>query len=283
MLRSPAEPADDAGKLFAAAKPTANLSKPAREYLASMGIDDPDADAKSAGLIWMHALAIGYSLAYLRENGDGIRRDWPRIPLPADRSALESSAALGERIAALLDTQADVPGVTAGKIDPIFKSIGLITKTGGGQLDAAGQDLAITAGWSHRGKAGVVMPARGKLTQRPYDQDEARAIESQAAARGVSADDLRLLLGNSTCDIYLNSVAYWRNIPVKVWEYHIGGYQVLKKWLSYREKEILARALKPEEAREVTNIARRIAGIILLQTRLDENYKAVCAAVYAWK
>ena len=32
----------------------------------------------------MHALAIGYSPAYLSENADGIRRDWPRIPLPAD-------------------------------------------------------------------------------------------------------------------------------------------------------------------------------------------------------
>jgi hypothetical protein len=28
----------------------------------------------------------------------------------------------------------------------------------------------------------------------------------------------------------------WRNIPTKVWGYHIGGYQVIKKWLSYREK-----------------------------------------------
>ena len=79
---------------------------------------DPDADAKTAGLIWMHALAIGYSPAYLTENADGIRRDWPRIPLPADRKALEASAALGEQIAALLDTEADVPGVTCGKIAP---------------------------------------------------------------------------------------------------------------------------------------------------------------------
>ena len=94
-------------------------------YLAKLGIKDPDADAKTAGLIWMHALAIGYSPAYLTENADGIRRDWPRIPLPADRKALEASAALGEQVAALLDTEADVPGVTSGKIEPLFKTIGL--------------------------------------------------------------------------------------------------------------------------------------------------------------
>ena len=73
----------------------------------------------------MHALAIGYSPAYLTENADGIRRDWPRIPLPADRKALEASAALGEQIAALLDTEADVPGVTCGKIAPVLKTIGV--------------------------------------------------------------------------------------------------------------------------------------------------------------
>ena len=99
-------------------EPVANLSAQAREYLRSLKLKNPDADARTAGLIWMHALAIGYSPAYLTENADGIRRDWPRIPLPASRKALEASAALGEQIAALLDTEADVPGVTCGKIAP---------------------------------------------------------------------------------------------------------------------------------------------------------------------
>ena len=34
----------------------------------------------------------------------------------------------------------------------------------------------------------------------------------------------------------LNESAYWRNVPEKVWDYTIGGYQVIKKWLSYREQ-----------------------------------------------
>ena len=63
----------------------------------------------------MHALAIGYSPAYLSENADGIRRDWPRIPLPDNRKTLEASAALGRQVAALLDTESEVSGVTAGK------------------------------------------------------------------------------------------------------------------------------------------------------------------------
>jgi len=98
----------------------------------------------------------------------------------------------------------------------------------------------------------------------------------------MRAKDVRHLLADRTCDVYLNGTAYWRNIPAAVWDFHVGGYQVIKKWLSYREESILGRALKPEEAREVTNIARRIAAIILLQPKLDENYRKVVAATYPW-
>ncbi len=273
---------DTVGEPPSKKSPTANLSKAARAYLAKLSIKDPDADAETAGLIWMHALAVGYSPAYLTENGDGIRRDWPRIPLPAERKALEASAALGERVAALLDTEADVPGATCGKIAPALRTIGLITKAGGGQLDAAGSDLAVTAGWGHVGKGGVTMPGKGQLQQRAYDEDEGKAIDAEAAARGMSGKDARRLLGDNTCDVYLNGTAYWRNVPAAVWDYRVGGYQVIKKWLSYREADILGRALKPEEAREVMNIARRIAAIILLQPALDDNYRKVTVATYAW-
>ena len=42
------------------------------------------------------------------------------------------------------------------------------------------------------------------------------------------------------------------------------------------------RALRPEEAREVMNIARRIAAIILLQPQLDQNYNTIKAAAFDW-
>ena len=46
------------------------------------------------------------------------------------------------------------------------------------------------------------------------------------------------VLGQTTFDIYLNGNAYWRNVPAAVWRYKLGGYQVLKKWLSYRERGV---------------------------------------------
>jgi hypothetical protein len=54
-------------------------------------------------------------------------------------------------------------------------------------------------------------------------------------------------------------------------------------WLSYRKDEILGRTLRPEEAREVMNMARRIAAIVLMQPEPDANYRAVAAATYASK
>ncbi|MGD0770388.1 MAG: type ISP restriction/modification enzyme [Tepidisphaeraceae bacterium] len=263
-------------------EPVANLSAPARQYFTAIRGKDSEVGTKTAGLIWMHALAIGFSPAYLTENADGIRREWPRVPLPDSRKALEASAALGEQIAALLDTEAGVPSVTSGTLSPVFRFLCVPSKTGDGELDPNTEDFAVTTGWGHTGQEGVTMPGKGKLTERPYDEGEAKAIDAEAKARRLSATDARKLLGEKTCDVYLNGVAYWRNIPLNVWEYYIGGYQVIKKWLSYREDKILGRALKPEEAREVTNMARRIAAIILLQPKLDENYRKVKAATFDW-
>ena len=67
-----------------------------------------------------------------------------------------------------------------------------------------------------------------------------------------------------------------------VWEYRISGYQVVKKWLSYREKAILGRGLKVEEAEYVTEMASRIAALILMQPELDANYEAVKADTWPW-
>ena len=160
---------------------TANLSPAVRAYLAALGLPDPDADQETAELIWYHALAIGYAPAYLTENADGIRQDWPRIPLPGwgatgtagrigppQRAACErllASAALGRRVAALLDSEAPVPGVTCGAIRDDLKGIAVFRRLDGQPARPEAGDLDVTAGWGHAGKGGVTMPGRGKIEQ----------------------------------------------------------------------------------------------------------------------
>ena len=87
------------------------------------GFQGLDEDPESASKLWMHALAIGYAPAYLTENADGIRQDWPRIPLPGSKERLLASATLGRQIAALLDTETPVPGLTAGWGEAISRSL----------------------------------------------------------------------------------------------------------------------------------------------------------------
>jgi hypothetical protein len=252
-----------------------NLSDESVAYLHSVEWAQSDA-------VFMHVVAVLHSPAYSRENAGALRQDWPRVPLPDKRAALERSAALGRQMAALLDSEAHVPGVTAGKVEGLLRTVGLLAKVGGGELDPNTDDFAVTAGWGHAGKGGVTMPAKGRVERRAYDKAELDAIGEAAKARGFSVKQALTLLGSNTCDVFLNDTAYWKNIPVNVWEYFIGGYQVIKKWLSYREHELLGRALRADEAREVTNIARRLTAILLLQPALDENYRQSKAHAYAW-
>jgi hypothetical protein len=103
------------------------------------------------------------------------------------------------------------------------------------------------------------MPGQGRAVERPYTAGE-------QAGLGDSA----LVLGERTVDVYLNGWAYWRNIPANVWNYKLGGYQVLKKWLSYRESKVLGRNLLPEEVQHLTDTARRI-GAMLMVTQKDSD------------
>jgi Type ISP C-terminal specificity domain len=243
---------------------SANLSPAARAWLAAIGLLDPDANHVIAALPSHHALAIGYAPAWLSENGDGIRQDWPRVPLPDNADLLRASAALGARVAALLDPDTPVSGVTTGAIQPVIATIAVPAKRGGGAMTQA--DRLLTAGWGHAGKGGAVMPGRGRSAARDY-------IEIEAPARAEAA-----LLGATTLDVFLNLDAYWRNIPETVWSFTIGGYQVLKKWLSYREQPLLGRALTPGEVRYVRDVARRLAALRLMAPELDANYRACAAA-----
>lgn len=258
----------------------ANLSARARDWLVAINWPDPDADAEAGAAPWLHMLAISYAPAWLVENRDGILADWPRVPLPVSAEALRASAGLGARLAALLDPDEEVAGVNSGTPEPPLAAFGAITRAGGGQLAPA--ELTITAGWGHGGAGRPVMPGQGKLTERhAYTADELAQIETAAAERGEATADLLARLGPPV-DAWLNDVAYWRTVPRAVWEFRIGGYQVVKKWLSYREERVLGRSLTTGEAREVTGMVRRLAAIVLMQPELDANYLSTRENAYSW-
>ena len=159
-------------------------------------------------------------------------------------------AAQGRELARLLDPDAPAPGVTLGTLRPEIAAIAVPTTVD--DRNMAGDDFALTAGWGHFGQGDAVMPGQGRVVERAHTPDERAAL-----------DDASTILGKTTFDIHLNRRAWWRNIPAAVWRYKLGGYQVLKKWLSYRERDILARPLRPEEVQHFTDTARRIAAILM--------------------
>ena len=228
-----------------------NLSSAAESYLDRLGLGVED--------LFHHVLAVLHDPAYREANAGALRMEWPRIPLPGwpdgDQEGaaedLAASAARGRELAALLDSDTPVPGVTTGTLRPEAAAVAVPSTTHDGNM--AGDDFALTAGWGHFGSGQAVMPGQGRVVERPYTAQEGAALGESART-----------LGDTTFDVHLNDRAYWRNVPAAVWSYKLGGYQVLKKWLSYREHKVLGRPLLPSEVQHFTDTARRIAAILSL-------------------
>jgi hypothetical protein len=121
------------------------------------------------------------------------------------------------------------------------------------------------------------------ISERDYTPAELAALEQESKALGVSWDLMLEIVGKRTLDVHLNGNAMWTNVPTNVWAYTLNGYQVIKKWLSYREASILGRALTPDEVAYVSEMVRRIAGVLLLGPALDANYHAARTSVVEWK
>lgn len=251
---------------------------------ASVAASADGAERDRQEAIFGHCLAMLHSPSYLGENGSAMRVEPPRIPLPDDAAILRASAALGTTLARLLDPETPAPGVSIGTLRTGLKTLAVPTARGGKGLDP--DDLKLTAGWGavqNSGGGRIVMPGRGLATAREYTGTERAAFSQEAAMLGLSLDEVLVLLGDKSVDIHLNGDAWWSNVPERVWDYNLGGYQVIKKWLSYREHAVLGRALTSDEAAYVSEMVRRIAAIVLMGPTLDANYEASKAAAVEWK
>lgn len=238
-------------------QPKTNMSTGALSYIGDCGVD-PES-------LYFHALATMHAPVYREKNAGALRQDWPRIPLLTDADALSQSANLGRHLAALLDIEQDVPGISSGAIRPDLRQLAVLTKRNSGGIDPDSGDLRIDVNWGYGGNGRPVMPGRGRADERPVTAGESD------------------LLGARTVDIWLNDHVCWTNVPLPVWEYTLGGYQVLKKWLSYRESDVLGRDLHADEARLFSQIARRIAAILLLEDELNASYQRCAMDTWDWQ
>ncbi len=245
----------------------ANLSTNTRTWLAQLG-QDLEPDGAHADSPWLHCLAIGYSPAYLSDNHDAGRFTYHRIPLPATADLLSRGTELGDRLSMLLDTDQTVPGVTAHEEPGAFwRTIGAVVR----EVPISGSSLRVEGFAIRQGDR--VMPAAGRVTSRPLSNVEG------AAWSLVERSDM---LGSGVVDIHLNDRARWAGVPTGCWSYSIGGYRVLRKWLSYRDHRVLGRPLNVDEARLFTSLVRRIAALLLMGPELDDYYRACVSNSYHW-
>jgi len=68
--------------------------------------------------------------------------------------------------------------------------------------------------------------------------------------------------------VYFNKEQYFEGVSKAVWEYQIGGYQVMAKYLMYRKK----RELSLEEIEHYMRVAKAIERTIEVQGEVEEVY-----------
>ena len=223
-------------------------------------------------------LSIMHTPRYQSENIGALERDWPRIPLPANLDLFTHSATLGRRLAELLDPESDIQLAAEWSFLARLSIPAEFAESTPDRDSHNAARLAITAGWGGRGQGETVMPRRGKSPERDWTPSERSRLAALALTQSLTIDDALTLLGPRCVDVYLNGDAFWAAVPTNVWKYTLGGYQVLKKWLSYREEPLLGRPLHEDEARYFAQVVRRIAAILLLGPALDASYGAILPA-----
>ncbi len=71
--------------------------------------------------------------------------------------------------------------------------------------------------------------------------------------------------------VYVNKTQYFEPVPLELWEYQIGGYQVLAKWLKDRRE----RRLTLEEIKTYCRVVTALQRTIALQEEIDALYPEV--------
>ena len=123
-----------------------NLSGAAQHYLERIGADVEE--------LFHHVLAVLHDPAYREANAGALRMEWPRIPIPGwpdgdevgAADELATSAARGRELAALLDSDTPVRGVTSGALRPEIAVIAVPSTTDGGNMDPAATSASRRAG-----------------------------------------------------------------------------------------------------------------------------------------
>lgn len=91
---------------------------------------------------------------------------------------------------------------------------------------------------------------------------------TKVGERGKTLAEVKDGLGR----LYINKTQYFDKLPVEVWNFHIGGYQVCYKWLYDRKKA--ARRLTDDDITHYHKIVVALAETIKLMTQIDNTIES---------
>ncbi len=233
--------------------------------------------ALSSDQLFDHIVATLNAPIYEIKYMDALRIDWPRVPFPQTAEIFARSAALGAKLGDLLNSEIEIDGVSRGALAAGLSTIAL----------PFGSDPQVNAGWGsvQRKPNGtrLIMPGGGLLISRDWTDVELVALSQIAERHALDVSSLLDVIGSSAVDIYINATSGWQAIPIRVWSYTAGGYQALKKWLSYRETDIVGRPLMGEDILHFAQTARRITEILAMGPALDASHELARGDALAWQ
>ena len=116
-------------------------------------------------------------------------------------------------------------GVDRSAHRPHLQTVAAIERVRRRPLNPGAGDLAVTAGWGIV-QSRAVMPGAGQYDERERTDDDSPASPTRIASCSAS----RCSTSTST------TMRAGAAVPAAAWDFKIGGFQVLRKWLSYREQ-----------------------------------------------
>jgi predicted helicase len=117
-----------------------------------------------------------------------------------------------------------------------------------------------------------------KLAEKGEDLVELHLLKSKKLVKPIArcegSGDLRVdkvTYDQNKARVHINPEKWFAGVAPEVWEYHIGGYQVLEKWLKDRR----GKGLSSEEVAHYARVVTAIAETISIQGFLDDLFAEV--------
>jgi hypothetical protein len=231
-----------------------------RQHFGLKGERRDEAACAFVGRLFRIAFAMLHAPSYQAEHRSALSADWAHLPIPKDRKLFDRLVFAGEHVTRLLDAARDAEDVMQAVLGADrLRALGPLTRSDKKQVRP--DDLKITVTYWGGGK--------GRWKPRPFRTEELPAIDYGHA------------WGGQTGDLFLNEDAYFANVPELVWNYQLGGYPVLKKWLGYRQADRRdGNSLTDDERRWFRQIIQRIAALLALGPSLDVLYQDAAANAF---